>query len=281
MADAEPEQEIEDDILDADQYLTARESDKRKEVNVFRPKQLPKEFEKEHKQALRDFHKPITAKHKCTHIPAMPRHCEVFRVALTKNLKRFRGSFRRDVKKYGEILTMDHVRYRDWFKNKGLRGKTTILNTLDIATRFRTADPVNRSQDWKRIVSSTTFEDHITYRSSTPMNFHPSSKRAINSKYHMNAARQVYHSPMPSSSDSIKTKSAVPEHPCYRQDFLTVSGRTQHPVMLCTGTSARMKPMTCTTSSRKLILQCRIQSRHLMLIHKMRSKRMKWQHLLS
>ena len=58
---------------------------------------------------------------------------------------------------------MDHVYFRDWFKQKGLRGRQDALNTLDLATRFRTSDAVRSKSGLEtyRLLNHIRGADHI------------------------------------------------------------------------------------------------------------------------
>ena len=52
---------------------------------------------------------------------------------------------------------------RDWFKQKGLRGRSECLNTLDLAPRWRTSDPVDSKTGLEtyRILNHIRGPDHI------------------------------------------------------------------------------------------------------------------------
>ena len=84
-----------------------------------------------------------TIDHKLNHKPSLPKHCSECLQAKMRRKRRYRHSFNRDPKKFGDIVTCDHVLMKDWFGIGGIDGYNDTLNVLDLATKCKHSFPTH------------------------------------------------------------------------------------------------------------------------------------------
>ena len=72
--------------------------------------------------------------HCLTHKPADP-NCEICRTAKARHRRTLSRGFRRDVKSFGDLVTMDHIDGLDSF-GPGVLGGKHVFTIVDIATGF-------------------------------------------------------------------------------------------------------------------------------------------------
>ena len=83
-------------------------------------------------------------KHTLTHKPARRHDCWSCLKGKTRFLRKIRNSSKRKPpKKFGDLFTFDHIYMRDWYGQPGLGNFPDILNSKDIATKYRHAEPVS------------------------------------------------------------------------------------------------------------------------------------------
>ena len=80
--------------------------------------------------------------HKLSHKPSLPNHCHECMVAKTKRKRRASRKEKRDVKRFGDSVTCDHVFMKDWLGCKGVDGVPDVFNVMDLATRTWYSFPV-------------------------------------------------------------------------------------------------------------------------------------------
>ena len=81
--------------------------------------------------------------HWLTHKPGLPKHCEDCLRAKTRRMRRTAKKESRSPKKFGDLITCDHVLMKDWLGYKGVDGIPDLLNVFDLATRCKYAIPTD------------------------------------------------------------------------------------------------------------------------------------------
>ena len=84
----------------------------------------------------------VSVEHLLTHKPADTTRCETCMRAKSRTEKKFAGSLQREPVAFGDLITLDHMGMKDYWKEPGLGGMVASLDVLDHATRYKAALPV-------------------------------------------------------------------------------------------------------------------------------------------
>lgn len=92
----------------------------------------------------------IQARHCLLHRPFRP-DCHACRLAKTIAKRHTKRVLAREVAKWGELLTCDHIVCHNWLEHKGLGGKSDVFSVYDFATSEIHGIPVNAMDTWDTI----------------------------------------------------------------------------------------------------------------------------------
>lgn len=81
--------------------------------------------------------------HCLTRKPSRHRECEACMIGKTRSRRKLTGSFKRDVRDFGDLITMDRIHMKDILGRPGMGGSTDALSIYDVAAGYRHCAPVN------------------------------------------------------------------------------------------------------------------------------------------